>query len=213
MHRAVIRRYKACKELSDFWLSLLYATVAFVGALVVNNYAIVFATEHASNNVTDLILSNIPTYDVDNLFVYGTFFVIGITAFILFENPQRIPFALNAIALFLIIRSGFTSLTHVAPYPHPEVNFGETIQRSFFVGDRFFSGHTGLPFLGALMLWGEKPFRYFYLAASLGFAIIVFLGHLHYSIDVFAAFFITYTIFQIAKWLFPKEWEWFGAKS
>ncbi len=212
MHRAIIRHYTACKELGDFWLSLLYATVAFVGALVVNNYAIAFATEHASNNVTDLILSNIPTYDVDGLFVYGTFFVIGITALILIENPQRIPFALNAIALFLIIRSGFTSLTHVAPYPHPEVDFGETIQRSFFGGDRFFSGHTGLPFLGALMLWGEKPFRYFYLAASLGFAIIVFLGHLHYSIDVFAAFFITYTIFQIAKWLFPKEWEWFGAK-
>jgi membrane-associated phospholipid phosphatase len=34
----------------------------------------------------------------------------------------------------------------------------------------------------------------------------VLLGHVHYSIDVFAAPFMTYTIFVIAKKFFPKEY-------
>jgi len=38
---------------------------------------------------------------------------------------------------------------------------------------------------------------------------VVLLGHLHYTIDVFSAFFITYGIVEIAKWLWPKEWELF----
>lgn len=38
-------------------------------------------------------------------------------------------------------------------------------------------------------------------------AALVLLGHLHYSIDVFAAFFIVYVIFIIAKRVFKGEYE------
>jgi membrane-associated phospholipid phosphatase len=31
-------------------------------------------------------------------------------------------------------------------------------------------------------------------------------GHLHYSIDVFSAFFIAYGVFEIAKKIFKKEY-------
>ena len=31
------------------------------------------------------------------------------------------------------------------------------------------------------------------------------MGHLHYSIDIFAAFFITYAIYHIAVQIFKKE--------
>ena len=44
------------------------------------------------------------------------------------------------------------------------------------------------------------------LVASLVFGTAVLLGHLHYSIDVFSAFFITYAIFHLAIWLFPKDY-------
>lgn len=65
--------------------------------------------------------------------------------------------------------------------------------------DLFFSAHTGLPFLLALEFWDNKILRYIFLLSSLGGATLVFLGHIHYSIDVLAAFFITYSVFQITK--------------
>jgi membrane-associated phospholipid phosphatase len=57
----------------------------------------------------------------------------------------------------------------------------------------------------ALILWDNRLLRYIFLCASVVFGVVVLLGHLHYSIDVFAAFFITYGIYQIATKLFKKE--------
>ena len=78
--------------------------------------------------------------------------------------------------------------------------------------DLFFSGHTGIPFLMALMFWNYKPLRYTFLCFSLFFAVVVLLGHLHYSIDVLAAFFITYAIFDICKFFFKKDWALFQSQ-
>jgi len=45
---------------------------------------------------------------------------------------------------------------------------------------------------------------YFFIAASIFFGVVVLLGHLHYSIDVLAAFFITYSIYRLAVLFFPR---------
>ena len=65
----------------------------------------------------------------------------------------------------------------------------------------------------ALIFWHEKRARYFFLASSVYFGAIVLLGHLHYSIDVASAFFITYGIFHVAVWLFPKDYAVFLAED
>jgi len=62
-----------------------------------------------------------------------------------------------------------------------------------------------MPFLLALMFWNNKVLRYVFLGFSILFAVVVLLGHLHYSIDVLSAFFITYTIFDICKFIFKKD--------
>ncbi len=72
-----------------------------------------------------------------------------------------------------------------------------------FKNDLFFSGHTAVPFLGFLLFKNRKV-KYTFLGASIIMAITVLLMHVHYSIDVFSAFFITYGTFKIGEWLFKK---------
>ena len=85
------------------------------------------------------------------------------------------------------------------------IDSNSIINKVSFGSDLFFSGHTGLPFLLALIWWRELPFRLVFLSFSFFFAIVVLLGHMHYSIDVLGAFFITYTIFHLLEKFFKKD--------
>ncbi len=208
-YRTWLGRWRDAFSEKGFGTSLMTSVAFFIGAFYVNIYAIQFATERASNKVTDIVLSNIPIFDVDGLFVYATFAFTALSILLILPQPKRIHFVLKSVALFFVVRSIFTSLTHIAPDGNGSSDFGPTVNKIFFGADTFFSGHTGMPFLGALAFWRYPPIRYIYLAGSFFFAIIVLLGHLHYSIDVAAAFFITYGIFDIALRLFPRDKAWF----
>ena len=171
-----------------FLESMTTAVFLFLVGMATSYVTIRYATSAASHPVTDLILNNIPVFNVEWFFVYGpaVFWVI-ITAYTFIRTPRRLPFGLKAIGLFLIIRSIFISLTHIAPFPtHIPVDNVHTLFATFFTGDDlFFSAHTGLPFLMTLVFWDHKPMRWFCLASSVFFGIIVLLAHVHYSIDVY----------------------------
>lgn len=187
--------------LKSFSLSILF----LVTSLIVNFYAGTYATERASNYVTDIILSNIPVFDLDGVFIWGSFILGSFIALICIYKPERIPFTLKSIALFVIIRSLFITLTHLGPFPSQIAIDSNLLSKMSFGGDLFFSGHTGLPFLLALIFWKNKITRYIFLSFSVMFAIVVLLAHLHYSIDVLAAFFITYSIFHISEYFFKRD--------
>lgn len=213
MMHELLRRYRECFKTPDFLIEVFFGFVALMASLAINQYAIDFATDHASNSVTDLILSNIPVFDVDAIFVYGTAVAVVYGVVLCLMDPKGAPFALKTAALFFIIRSMFLSLTHLAPFePHIVSSFGTAINHAFFGDDLFFSGHTGLPFLAALAFWDWPLQRYIFLGMSIFFGVIVLLGHYHYSIDVASAFFITYGIYDIAKWAFPADYKLSKAK-
>ena len=175
---------------------------------MVNFFATVYATDRASFPVTDIVLSNIRVFDVDGIFLYGpVIFWIVIGTYIVFFEPKKIPFTLKSIAVFAVIRSFFVSMTHIGPFPaHAQIDLSNMIGTLIAGGsDLFFSGHTGAPFLAALIFWDNKYLRFFSLIASFVFGAVVLLGHFHYTIDVFAAFFITYSIFHIALRIFKKD--------
>lgn len=180
-------------------------------SLVANRYSSFYATAQASNPVTDLLLDNLPVMrvewivnDVAALFGFSMLFLI-------LWQPRRIPFILKAVALFVFIRSGFIVFTHLAPFPERiYLDPNDLFRTLTYGGDYFFSGHTGMSFLMALIYWQEKRVRYFCLAASALLSVGVILGHLHYSIDVFAAFFITYGVFVMAQRFFPYAYNVFS---
>jgi hypothetical protein len=190
----------------EYRKAFIWSWAMLFASLFINFYAGTYATEKASNPVTDIILSNIPVFDVDAIFIWGAFGVVAVIAWACLIHPRRIPFALKTIGLFVIVRSVFITLTHIAPFP-THAAFDPISFASYFMfgGDLFFSGHTGLPFLIALMFWDHKPLRILFLILSVVFGSLALMGHLHYSIDVFAAFFITYGIYGIAEQIFKKD--------
>jgi len=211
-YRAIRKQYQEIWANRQFSL-LVFSFFIFLSSIIVSFLAGVYATDRASNMVTDIVLSNTPAFNVDAPFVYGTFILAFFIAFLCLIYPKRFPFILSSMALFYLIRSFFVLLTHLGPYPiRVESNFGVTISRLFFGGgDFFFSGHTGAPFLMALLFWRYKPLRYIFLFSAIFFAVIVLLGHLHYTIDVASAFFITYTIYRLSVFLFPKQEKLFSS--
>lgn len=201
------KKWKIFKN-PGFLASSLLSLGMLLASLIINFVAGTYATEKISNSVTDIILSNTRVYDVDGIFVYGSIVLLVLIVLVIFYNPKTFPFTLKSIALFVIIRSIFISLTHLGPFPTTvALDAGNFLNKFTFGGDLFFSGHTGLPFLMSLIFWDHKVFRYIFLAASLVFGGVVLLGHLHYSIDVLAAFFITYSIFHLAEYFFKKDRE------
>jgi hypothetical protein len=203
----VLKKYDPYLHNKKFLISLGAAVLFLFVSVVITNYAIIYATESASGPVTDVILNNIPLFDMDGIFVYGpvVFWVI-ILLYLVIAEPNKIPFTLKSIALFTVIRALFVSLTHIGPFPDhlqiiPSNIFGAINSGS----DLFFSGHTGSPFLIALVFWNNKLLRVFAIIASVFFGMVVLMTHMHYSIDVFAAFFITYAIFHLCVAIFKKD--------
>jgi hypothetical protein len=181
-------------------------------SIVSNFYAGTFATENISNPVTDIILDNVPVVNVDFIFVDGPLLLWLFVGVLLVVRPERIPFVLKGLALFILVRSGFIILTHIGPFPtRSNFDLNGLMQSFTFGGDLFFSGHTGAPFLLALMFWKDPRLRLTFLAATAVFGAAVLLGHLHYSIDVFAAFFISYGIHDLARFLFRRERDLFDS--
>lgn len=206
-------RYSILKD-AAFVRGALLSVAALVGSIWLSIVAGQFSTAHASNSVGDLILSNTPALDLNVLFMaatllFGTFVVV-----VAFIDPRRLPFMCFSLAIFFTIRSGFVTLTHIAPFPAPASDdFGTTITQYFFGADLFFSGHTGSPFLMALLFWRETVLRAVFLAWSVFFAAVVLLGHLHYSIDVASAYFITYAIYALCVEALPRSRELFRSAS
>ncbi len=206
------------KKVIDLWHNSTYLRFFVSGllllfiALVFNYRATQFATRHASVWVEDVILDNIPIVNMRYLIVEGALFLTACVVVLVIKKPQRGPFILKAVALFIIVRAFFLTLTHLAPYPG-QLDAGADSWVNYlgigFPAALFFSGHTGMPYLLALIFWDIKSLRWFFLASSVLMAAGVFLAHVHYSIDVFAAFFITYAIFHLARRLFPVDYRLF----
>ena len=210
MKSQLFEKHKFQWSQKSFLFSALLAFLLLTTSLIINYAAGNYATEKASNGVTDIILDNLPVMDVDIIFVYGAILLGMFVVILLIREPKQIPFIVKSIALFVFVRAIFITLTHLGPILQQASPISNIILRNLMFGaDYFFSGHTGLPFLMALSFWGNKYLRNLFLATSFIFGASALLGHYHYSIDVFAAFFISYGIFHIARWLFAKDYKLF----
>lgn len=207
--KTLIAKHKMFWSDKLFVLSTAIGFLFFIGSLFVNYYALLYATKKAGNATADILLQNIPVINTDIIFSEGSLLFVIFIVVLFFLDPKKIPFTLKSIALFICIRSVFVIMTHLAPFPDHITTDLDKFRYISSGADLFFSGHTGLPFLMALLYWKNKHLRLVFLLSSAVAAIAVILGHLHYTIDVFSAFFITYGIYHISQRIFKADYKTF----
>lgn len=206
------KKWHHWKELlSDkkYRISLLAGGALLATAYYINYRAALYTDQIPVLSVGDLILDHIPTVDLSFMFTFGIFLVATVVAlYPLIFKPELLPFTAKTVAAFVIIRAFCISLTHLgAPagyFQLPGLEDQPGFSKFFYMNDLFFSGHTGFPFLAALLFWENKLLRWFMLAMSVGQSFTVLFMHVHYSIDVVAAYFITYTIYVVSDKIFNK---------
>lgn len=196
-----LRSYKEVFTHKKTLQNMLIGFLLFLFGLFVSYFAYEYIATTNGPVARDIFLDNLPTLDVALLFFLAIFFMGSVAIVLSILNPRRAPFILIATGLFFAIRAFFLILTHLSP---PNIEY----YRGLSTGtDLFFSGHVGYSFLLALMFWKNRFLKILFIALSIAMAALVLLGHLHYSIDVFSAYFIVYVIFIIAKRVFKGEYE------
>lgn len=203
----LVSQYKKLFSNKKYLKSFFIGILLLIFAGILSYVTISYAEKVASNSLSDLFLDNLPQL---NLFWFRT---IGVTIMFLsvliagLLRPKYLPILTKSIASMYIIRALFIPLTHLKIYPSKLL-----IPESYSIfsnatpgNDLFFSGHVSFPFIVALVFWKHKKTRYFFLLFSAISGIAALLAKTHYSIDVFAAPFITYSIFKIVEKIFPND--------
>jgi hypothetical protein len=214
--KRILHRFRSNHK--NFWSKhkirpLCFSLAFFVFSLFIEKIADDYVTRIKGIAVSDILLNWLPTWDIDFIIVQGALIITALALFLFLYKPKYLNFGLKTLSIFILVRSFFITLTHLGASPNQLVfdpnSFGFGLYNLLFntSGDFFFSGHTGMPFLLALIFWHEKFWRYLFIAASVICGIGVLLAHIHYSIDVFAAPFITYTIYIFAQKVFHKDYH------
>jgi len=209
MIKSLIDRHKKLWKDKFFSEAVLFGFLLLIVSLLINYVAVRFAFREIGNATTDILLDNLPLINTDIIFSEGALVFVFFVIFLLFLKPKTIPFTVKSVALFVFIRSAFVIMTHLAPFPDHIVPDLDSLRYISLGADLFFSVHTGMPFLMALLFWDDKYLRRFFLFCSVIAAVTVIFGHLHYTIDVFSAFFITYGVYHIARKFFVKDYKFF----
>lgn len=193
----------------SMYLGLFLVLVSVTLWINAGHYSAHWAAD--SKYVNDIFLDNLPTLRLNFLIIPVEIAIWCASMILLSLSPKHLLFGIKALALFIIGRAFFVTLTHIGLYPtffSPDA--GELGARFYnlitFQGNFFFSGHTGFPFLMALIFWDRRNIRAIFLVLTVVCGFGVLLAHVHYSIDVFAAPFIVYGLFKITETIFPRDY-------
>lgn len=192
--------------------SLVNALILLALAVIFQYYASAYVNRVPSNSVSDLFLSILPVVNLNFIIVEGALCAILLSIILILAKPQYLLFVLKTAAIFIATRAVFISVTHIGIYPtqvgpDPTGIFDRAYTGLGLEAGFFFSGHTGLPFLMALIMWNEKFWRYAYIILAIVFGIAVLFAHVHYSIDVLAAPYMAYGIFKMSQYFFAEDYK------
>ncbi len=157
---------------------------------------------------SDWVLRHLPVVNVLPVLSWGffalTLYAVG--AAVLYY-PRRMPFLAFTISVYLIVRAAFVFLSPIgAPMGMVDMRqldflMARLLGRWTFMNEFIFSGHTGIPFL-FFLFFETRWLKASMLAGSLTMGVCVLLSRNHYTVDVLAAYLVTYSIYKLSDRLY-----------
>lgn len=175
----------------------------------------------------DRIISAIPLVPIIAKYNYHIWVLCYIPIAALFWKSDRNRFVefLYAGGIVSLLRGFCIFLTNLGPVNGRDVNAGKTTSELisgwlqiinpfsalttdalhiFLTKDLFFSGHTASTFLLLLYTWKYPRLRIPAIVGHILVVGVVFLSHLHYSIDVIGGWAVSFCVFIAAERFFGK---------
>jgi membrane-associated phospholipid phosphatase len=152
----------------------------------------------------DYVLDAIPAIDVSIPTFVIIWSVVVLVFYRIYHNPRLFLLIAYGFILMCLARILTISLLPLNPpagiitLKDPIANIAYGGNGIFITKDLFYSGHTGNMFLFFLCLEAKWD-KIIALTASFLIGLLVLIQHIHYSIDVIAAFIFTYFIYLAAK--------------
>lgn len=145
--------------------------------------------------LSDLILDNLPYWDVD--YLYDIFSLLSGIIFVIYvihkKQIRKVPYFLVLCGIFHLVRGVFIVLT---PFGNPPMFDGtEGLFNGFSKYELgvYPSGHTGIAYM-YFILAKNKTYRSLLLMCVLVIIAALFLSRGHYSIDVLSGVFFAFAI-------------------
>ncbi len=185
-------------------VKIIVATILLLIILMSFPYFFSFIEKRDGIQFNDRLLRIIPPIDVSGL----TFILIwSMNLFICFrsaQNPDMFLVMLSSIVILCISRMITITLIPLNP-PIGLIPLKDPISSLFYGGsevfitkDLFYSGHTSTQFLIFLCL-KKRNDKIIAFIATIIVGMLVLIQHVHYTIDVLAAFVFTYVVYLLGK--------------
>jgi len=170
--------------------------------VTVNPYFFSYIQQRNGIELNDWLLNFIPQYDVS----IPVFCILWSMVLLAIWRAAQYPRFLIIFGLtyLLLLVSRLISISLVPlNLPKGLINLHDPIINIFYgdqliTKDLFYSGHTATMFLIFLCM-KNKYDKAFALFATIAIAILLLVQHVHYTIDVVAAPFFTYTLYILSK--------------
>jgi hypothetical protein len=211
VEKPVIYPYFGRNSWSEAWANLVFrrkligALVLFTALMLLLPYFFaIIETRPGGLQLNDWLLAQIPSQDCSvTIFI----FLWSTSLLMVFRSIQQPAFFLTALSLLIaitLVRMLTISLIPLDPPaglihlkdPLTSLTYGG--RQVFITRDLFFSGHTANIFMFYLCLQKRRD-KQFALLATIVIATLVLVQHIHYSVDVVAAFVFTYLIVHFTK--------------
>jgi hypothetical protein len=203
-NKAIAWAWKKAWSDHGFRIKTIIATVLLLAILTSFPFFFSYIEKRDGIQFNDRLLKLIPPIDVSGL----TFILIwSMNLFICFrsaQDPDIFIVMLCSLVFLCISRMITISLIPLNP-PIGLIPLKDPISSLFYGGsevfitkDLFYSGHTSTQFLIFLCL-KKRNDKIAAFCATIIVGILVLVQHVHYTIDVLAAFVFTYVIYLMGK--------------